>query len=146
MAKGLIEVDPAWVTENIVKMELPENLQNLPEFSNVKSLRVNKAVLSNWEQVFDTLSKNPELLEQIDSLDPGTFWTRHIRNDVNRGISNHSWGTAIDINAWNHDNYVDPAANPNDPNLILWKEVFEPAGFSWGNDYSDSMHFEILSK
>jgi len=144
--KGLIEVDPAWVAENIVKMELPENLQNLPEFLNVKSLRVNKAVLSNWEQVFDTLSNNPEILEQINSLDPGTFWTRHIRNSVDRGISNHSWGTAIDINAWNHDNYVDPKTNPDDPNLRLWKDVFEPAGFSWGNDYSDSMHFEILGK
>ncbi len=48
--------------------------------------------------------------------------------------------TAIDINAWNHD----PSTNPNDPNLILWKEVFEPAGFSWGNDYSDSIN-RILS-
>jgi flagellum-specific peptidoglycan hydrolase FlgJ len=139
--KGLIEVDPNWKKENIVKMTLPENIQK--KFG-ITSLNVNKKVLKNWEQVFNTISEDPELLKLISSLDAGTFWPRHIRNDVNKGISNHSWGTAIDINASTHDCKIDPKKTPNDPNLILWEKVFKPAGFSWGNDYSDSMHFEIL--
>jgi hypothetical protein len=73
----------------------------------------------------------------------GTFVTRHVNWDPSRGLSNHSWGTAIDINANGHFGYID-SSNVNDPNLILWEKAFKPAGFSWGNRYSDSMHFELI--
>lgn len=39
--------------------------------------------------------------------------------------------------------YADPVSQTDDPNLILWEKAFKPAGFSWGNSYSDSMHFEL---
>ncbi|NLG32427.1 MAG: M15 family metallopeptidase, partial [Syntrophomonadaceae bacterium] len=79
----------------------------------------------------------------IESID-GTFVTRHVNWNSSKGLSNHSWGIAIDINAKSHFGYVDPQKNPNDPNLILWQKAFKPAGFSWGNSYHDSMHFEVL--
>lgn len=142
-----IEVDPVWVSDNIVKMMLPPNLQKLPEFNGIKSLRVNKHVLKNWEQVFTVISNNKDLLNLISSLDPGTFYPRHIRKKVANGISNHAWGTAIDINAVDHPlhSFVNVQKEKEDPNYILFKKVFKPAGFSWGNDYKDPMHFEITN-
>ncbi|MEN6461114.1 MAG: M15 family metallopeptidase, partial [Syntrophomonas sp.] len=83
------------------------------------------------------------LLSLVKTMD-GTFVTRHVNWNPARGLSNHSWGTAIDINADSHFRYVDPGSEPYDPNLILWEKAFKPAGFSWGNSYSDSMHFELL--
>ncbi|MEN6390004.1 MAG: M15 family metallopeptidase, partial [Syntrophomonas sp.] len=83
------------------------------------------------------------LLSLIKTMD-GTFVSRHVNWNSSNGLSNHSWGTAIDINASSHFGYVSPGET-NDPNLILWEKAFKPAGFSWGNSYSDSMHFELLN-
>lgn len=141
-----IEVEPEWIAANIVSMELPLGLQSLPKFGNVKSLRVNKHVLCNWRKVFMTISSDKTLLDLIDCLDPGTFYPRHIRKDRSKGISNHSWGTAIDINPHDHPlkAHVDEREDLNDANFILYHEVFKSAGFQWGNSYNDPMHFEIL--
>jgi len=139
---GRIEVDPVWISENIVTI-------NLPGLN--RKVQVNKAAADNFIKAF-TLIKNGtatingrqvSLLSLIKTMD-GTFVTRHVNWNPANGLSNHSWGTAIDINANNHFRYVNPASEPNDPNVILWEKAFKPAGFSWGNRYSDAMHYELL--
>lgn len=139
---GRIQIDPKWIAQNIVTITLPG--------LNCK-VQVHKDAAPNFIQAF-TLIKNGtatingktvSLLSLVKTMN-GTFVPRHVMWDSSRGLSNHSWGTAIDINASNHLRYVNPAKEPNDPNLILWQKAFQPAGFSWGNRYSDSMHYEII--
>lgn len=142
LAAGRIEVDPQWIAENIVTINLPGLNRNV---------QVNKDVADNFIKAFTYIKngtaiingKEVPLLSLINTMD-GTFVTRHVNWNPAKGLSNHSWGAAMDINATNHFRYVDPAQEPNDPNVILWEKAFKPAGFSWGNSYSDSMHYELL--
>lgn len=139
---GRIEINPHWVAENIVTIKLP----GLNRY-----VQVHKDAKDNFIQAFKYIEngtatingKQVPLLSLIKTMD-GTFVTRHVNWNPSRGLSNHSWGTAIDINAASHFRYVNPANEPNDPNYILWEKAFKPAGFSWGNSYSDSMHYEVI--
>ncbi len=114
---------------------------------NIK-VPVHKSAAENFIMAFNYINngtamvngKQVPLLSLIETMD-GTYVTRHVNWDPNKGLSNHSWGTAIDINARDHFRYVD---SPSDPNLILWEKAFKPAGFSWGNRYNDSMHYELI--
>jgi hypothetical protein len=141
LSGGRIEVDPDWIANNIATITLPGLNQRV---------QVNKAAAPNFIHAFNLIKngtatingRQVPLLSLIKTMD-GTFVTRHVNWNPSRGLSNHSWGTAIDINANGHFGYVDPL-NVNDPNLILWEKAFKPAGFSWGNRYSDSMHYELI--
>ncbi|MDD4801931.1 MAG: peptidoglycan-binding protein [Syntrophomonas sp.] len=142
LSGGSIEVDPVWTKNNIVIINLPGLNRNV---------QVHKLAADNFIKAFTYIKngtatingKRVPLLSLIKTMD-GTWVTRHVNWNPAKGLSNHSWGTAIDINAANHFRYVSPAREPNDPNLILWEKAFKPAGFSWGNSYSDSMHYELL--
>ncbi len=139
---GRIEIDPAWVAQNIVTITLPGLNQKV---------QVHKEAADNFIQAFNYIrtgtafinGKEVPLLSLIRSMN-GTWVARHVNWNPQNGLSNHSWGTAMDINAGDHFRYVDPNREPSDPNLILWEKAFKPAGFSWGNSYADSMHFELL--
>jgi len=142
LSGGRIEVDPQWIAANIVTITLP---------GLNRQVEVHRNAADNFIKAFTYIKngtatvngKQVSLLSLIKTMD-GTWVTRHVNWNSSRGLSNHSWGTAIDINAANHFRYVNPSSEPNDPNLILWEKAFKPAGFSWGNSYSDSMHYELL--
>lgn len=139
---GRIEIDPQWIAENIVTIKLP---------GINRYVQVHKEAKDNFIQAFTYIQngtatingKRVPLLSLVKTMD-GTFVPRHVNWNSAKGLSNHSWGTAIDINAANHFRYVNPAREPNDPNYILWVKAFKPAGFSWGNSYSDAMHYELI--
>lgn len=139
---GRIEIDPGWLANNIVSITLP---------GLNRQVQVHKEAADNFIQAFNYIvngsvminGKRVPLLNLIRSMD-GTFVSRHVNWNPENGLSNHSWGTAIDINAGDHFRRVDPEQEPNDPNLILWEKAFKPAGFSWGNSYADAMHYELL--
>lgn len=139
---GRIEIDPQWVKENIVTITLP---------GLNKQVQVHKDAAGAFIKAFTYIENGTAvingqtvpLISLIKTMD-GTWVPRHIGWNINRNLSNHSWGTAIDINASDHYRYVDPAKEPYDPNLILWEKAFKPAGFSWGNSYADAMHYELL--
>ncbi|MDD2620778.1 MAG: peptidoglycan-binding protein [Syntrophomonadaceae bacterium] len=141
LSGGRIEIDPVWIAENIVTIKLP---------GLNKYVQVNKKAANNFIKAFTYIAngtatisgKSVPLLSLIKTMD-GTFVPRHVYWNSTNGLSNHSWGTAIDINAANHLRYVNPAWEPNDPNVILWEKAFKPAGFSWGNSFNDSMHYEL---
>ncbi len=140
---GRIEIDPAWLSANIVTITLP---------GLNRKVQVHKDAADNFITAFNYIKngtavingKQVPLLSLIKTMD-GTFVPRHVNWNASRGLSNHSWGTAIDINAADHFRYVNPASEPTDPNYILWQKAFKPAGFSWGNSYGDAMHFELLN-
>lgn len=139
---GRIEIDPRWIAENIVTITLP---------GLNREVQVHKEAQDNFIQAFNYIKngkawingKEVPLLSLVKTMD-GTFVPRHVNWNPAKGLSRHSWGIAIDINAPNHFRYVDPEQEANDPNLILWGKAFKPAGFTWGNSYGDSMHYELL--
>ena len=60
-----------------------------------------------------------------------------------RSISNHSWGTAIDIKLQNRlDGFGDGGTQFG---LLILAELFNEEGWYWGATYNreDSMHFEV---
>jgi hypothetical protein len=142
LSGGRIEVDPVWVRNNIITIKLPGLNRNV---------QVHRLAADNFVKAFTYIKngtatingRRVPLLSLVRTMD-GTFVTRHANWNPGAGLSNHSWGTAMDINASNHFRYVNPVREPNDPNRILWEKAFKPAGFSWGNSYSDSMHYELL--
>lgn len=56
------------------------------------------------------------------------------RKLLSRSPSNHSFGTAFDVNA--RDGKYGATAR-------AFVEIFEANGFLWGNDFNDPMHFEV---
>ena len=64
---------------------------------------------------------------------------RFIGRDPSRGLSFHTYGTAIDLNA--ADNYRG-IAGAMDRTVV---SIFKRWGFAWGGDwnYTDPMHFEL---
>ncbi len=138
---GRIEVDPVWVANNIVTIKLPGLNRNV---------QVHRLAANQFIQAFNLIKngsaivngRTVSLLSLVWTMD-GTYVPRHINWNPAKGLSNHSWGTAIDINAATHLRYVN-SWERSDPNLILWEKAFGPAGFSWGNSYGDAMHYELL--
>jgi hypothetical protein len=56
------------------------------------------------------------------------------RKLLSRSPSNHSFGTAFDVNA--RDRKYGATARP-------FAEIFEANGFLWGHAFNDPMHFEV---
>lgn len=58
--------------------------------------------------------------------------------------SNHSWGTAIDINAPSNPRRADRKFVSNIPKIVV--DFWKGQGFRWGGEYSwpDPMHFEFM--
>ena len=90
-------------------------------------------------------SEFDKLIEPIDegTLDDWGYAFRDIRGEAGK-LSNHSSGTAIDLNSVKHPlgkvNTFDAAKIP------MLKALVKKYGLSWGGDYSgrkDEMHFEI---
>lgn len=142
LSGGRIEIDPIWVQENIVTITLPGLNQQVQVHKDAKDNFIYAFTLIRDGYATINGQKVP-LLSLIKTMD-GTFVPRHVNWDSSRGLSNHSWGTAIDINAAGHFRYVDPTKEANNPNLILWEKAFKPAGFSWGNRFNDAMHYELI--
>ena len=69
----------------------------------------------------------------------GCYVPRFIGHDPSRGLSFHTYGTAIDLNA--STNYRGIAGDMN-RNVVA---IFKNWGFAWGGDwnYTDPMHFEL---
>ena len=86
---------------------------------------------------------------QVEPIDEGVFddWAYHYKgiegNDSD--LSNHSSGTAIDLNATKH-----PLGKKNTftkPQQVKILELCEKYGIRWGGTYKsrpDDMHFEIV--
>ena len=76
----------------------------------------------------------------------GTLSERHIGHDIQKPLSRHTWGIAIDLNSQQNPLGQPPAA-AGQPGTLLPDivEIFNACGFAWGGDFStpDGMHFEL---
>jgi hypothetical protein len=85
------------------------------------------------------------LIEHIDggSLDDWGYCYRDVRGNVGK-LSNHSSGTAIDLNATKHP-LAKVGTFPNEK-VPMIRALAKKYGLIWGGDYrnrKDEMHFEI---
>ena len=83
---------------------------------------------------------DPDIFAKVGTA--GAVCARLIRGSTS-SVSNHSWGTAIDITL---DGKLDPFADGGTQfGLLLLAEYFNDEGWYWGAGYTreDSMHFEV---
>ena len=84
-------------------------------------------------------------IEPIDGgpLDDWSFAFRNVRGSTT-DLSNHSSGTAVDLNATKHP--LGHAGTFSPMQTVLIRALAKKYGIKWGGDYSgrkDEMHFEI---
>lgn len=85
-------------------------------------------------------------VEPIKQGDPADDWgynKRQSRNSSN--MSEHSGGTAIDLNASGHPNGQRPAANLTPAQIKTIRAIVAETGGAviWGGDWNDAQHFEL---
>jgi putative peptidoglycan binding protein/D-alanyl-D-alanine carboxypeptidase-like protein len=97
------------------------------------------AIDSLKEVLADIREEQPEVFAGLDTA--GMLCARFMRNSHN--ISNHAWGTAIDLTL---NGILDnPGNNTTQRGLALIAPIFNRRGWYWGGRFpkEDAMHFEL---
>ena len=119
------------------------NLRALLETRQIGPICVTmiKPAMDSLERIMGRLQENdPDIYAAVGTA--GSLCVRLIRGSSS-SVSNHSWGTAVDITLAND---LDDFADGNTQfGLLLIAELFNDEGWYWGATYSreDSMHFEV---
>ena len=152
-----IRVTDNWPSTNIQWVEIPQMKGKLTGNSgsgkpvaktgmqfHTKGAKQLKALWAEWEKA--------GLLDRIHTFN-GSYVPRYIRgtkpeNRSDGRLSNHSWGTAFDINAeWNARGSV-PALKGVKGCVRDLVEIANKHGFFWGGHFKgssiDGMHFELV--
>lgn len=129
-----------WESKNIVKVNLPA----LSKATNGKytSMRFHKKAESQLSKFFERLEK--EKLHTKILTYSGAFYPRFIRGSRTQ-LSNHSWGTAFDINVPQNGLNRTPALVGQLGSVREIVPIANEYGFYWGGHFTrkDGMHFEI---
>lgn len=118
-------------------------IKALLETRQIGPIRVTmiKPALESLERIYNQLKEDePDLAAKLGTA--GALCARLIRGST-RSVSNHSWGTAIDLKI---EGKLDPFADGSTQfGLLLLAELFNGEGWFWGATYrrEDSMHFEV---
>lgn len=100
-----------------------------------------KPALDSLQRVVDKLKEEePDIYAKLGTA--GSLCVRLIRGS-NTSVSNHSFGTAIDITL---EGQLDPFADGEmQIGLVILAEHFNDEGWYWGGGYNreDGMHFEV---
>ena len=124
---GTVAPDPAWISRSITSEEMPI----------IGRVTGNRVMLPQLRAaLLEVVTRG--LASKIYHYD-GCYVPRFIAHDPSKGLSFHSYGTAIDLNA--ADNYRG-IAGKMDRTVVA---IFKKWGFAWGGDwnYTDPMHFEL---
>lgn len=127
-------------SQNIVKVEIPQ----LSKISNgvYKTMRFHKNAVEQLRCFFNEIEKQ-NMLDLV--LTYGGSYTPRLIRGSKTALSNHSFGTAFDINMqWNQLNVI-PAAIGSKGSVRELVPLANELGFYWGGHFSrkDGMHFEI---
>jgi hypothetical protein len=141
-----IVIAPEWVAQNIASFTVAQLAAlGRPTAISFHRLAGHRLVLlwSAWEAA--------GLLDRVLSFN-GAWVPRFKRGKAGGGpasLSNHSWGTAFDINAkWNRLGQ-EPAAIGATGSVRELVSTAGELGFAWGGDFStrpDGMHFEFTGE
>lgn len=130
-----VDPDDAWVAKNIGTAYIPQltPIKGSPEVRfNVRLIAQLEAMFSVWESL--------GLVSLVKTFD-GSFTTRYIRGR-NDKLSNHSFGSALDLNArWNPFRSEPALVSEVGTVRPLVRSAYQ-LGFYWGGWYNDGMHFE----
>lgn len=139
--KGAIRIDAAWEAAHIVPLATPI----FARFGHA-SIRCHKKAHDPLQRVFTAIA-NAGMEDHILAYD-GCHVPRHKGWNPSRGLSAHSWGIAVDINArWNgYGAGPAPAGAYGSTRELI--SFFEAEGFAWGGYFTpdnirDGMHFEL---
>ncbi|MCW5936747.1 MAG: M15 family metallopeptidase [Fimbriimonadaceae bacterium] len=117
------------------------------ERAKFRGLRVRglDVAVESLRGVFAMIRENErDAFEQIQTA--GMLCCRYVRGS-SRALSNHSWGTAIDLtfNGADVDRMGDERCQVG---LLMVYKYFHAAGWYWGRGFSreDSMHFELADE
>lgn len=131
---GTIKIDPAWIATTIMVVETVA-------FGRI---RCHTSVAAAFQGVDSTLEANG-WLGLVDKSEfarniAGVWVPRHQLHRVDRPLSLHSWGVAMDVNVAGNG-YGKPSTQP--PDLI---KAFKANGFRWGGEFRnpDPMHWEAV--
>lgn len=118
-------------------------LKSLVETREIGTIKVTmlKPALESLERIVAKLKEDePDIYAKLGTA--GALCVRYIRGS-NTSVSNHSWGTAIDITLQGE---LDPFADGTmQIGLVILAEHFNEEGWYWGGGYNreDGMHFEV---
>jgi hypothetical protein len=134
-----IKILGTWVQDNIASVSVPQlaAVHGAPQTIqfNTNAVAQLLALWAEWESA--------GLLDLVLSWD-GSFVPRFQRGS-HTALSNHSFGSAFDINApWNAFRHM-PALQTQKGSTRRLVEIANRHGFYWGGHFSDmdGMHFEI---
>lgn len=118
-------------------------LKSLLETRQIGPVRVTmvKPAMDSLARILDRLQQTePDIYAAVGTA--GALCARLIRGS-RTAVSNHSWGTAIDLKLQDQlDGFADGGTQFG---LLLLAELFNEEGWYWGATYNreDSMHFEV---
>lgn len=142
-----VRIKGTWEDDNIERIFIPQ-LKGVPMFDGLVCdgyTRCHKLVKSQMINLFAEWEK-AGLLYLIKTW-YGCFNPRFMRGRYGV-LSNHSWGSAFDINyEWNKLGAT-PAFVGQEGSVRLLVEIAHKNGFYWGGhfDRKDGMHFEFAKK
>lgn len=131
-----------WVSKNIVSVKL-EMLLGVPFAPKDGVIQFHRLAVPQLLKI-DAEIREKGLQHLILSFG-GAFYPRKIRGS-NTALSNHSHGTAIDINAPENWLGQEPAKLGQKGCLYALVPIFNKYGFFWGGHYNnrkDGMHLEV---
>jgi hypothetical protein len=97
------------------------------------------------KDIIEPLSKAFKALIDTGKVDELKTWDGCFNIRMMRGIPNsyslHSWGIAIDVNAFENQLNVPPKLSPE------FVKCFKDNGFDWGGEWqrTDGMHFQLAA-
>ncbi|MBI1225331.1 MAG: peptidoglycan-binding protein [Bacteroidetes bacterium] len=136
-----IVITDGWADKNIVRVDIPQlhGMKNVPPSGKIQFHRLGakqlQSLFNDWEKA--------DLIKNILTYE-GSYVPRYVRGSRTT-LSNHSFGTAFDINyAWNKLGQV-PALVGQKGSVRELVAIANKNGFYWGGHFSrmDGMHFEV---
>jgi hypothetical protein len=133
-----IIIDNAWVKQNLVPVSMPQ-LEN-------RAARVHRLIARQFLGMFAAWEA-AGLMPLVLTFD-GT-WASRFKRGYRFGdahLSNHCWGTAVDLCAHWNPLGQEPAAVGEKGCVRQMVPIAHDFGFAWGGDFStrkDGMHFEV---
>ena len=132
-----INITDGWVSENITTVHIPQ-LEKL----NASQVQFHKLVVPQVQKLF-LAWESVDLTNKI--LTWGGSWVPRYVRGSRTYLSNHSWGTAFDINVqWNMLG-IQPALADQHGSVRELVDIAYEHGMFWGGHYPsrpDGMHFE----
>ncbi|MBO9522787.1 MAG: M15 family metallopeptidase [Nocardioidaceae bacterium] len=128
-ADGTVNPDPAWVRDYIRTEQVPI----------LGAVRCNKAMLPQLRAALTDIARLGLAAKIHKNQYGGCYVPRFIARDPSKGLSFHTFGTAIDLNVPENQRGT---AGLIDRQVV---QIFNRWGFNWGGTwrYTDPMHFEL---